>query len=143
MAYKNILVDTNICIDAALIRKPFVTNALKIIELSESGKINAQIAAHSFDTIFYLLRKDYSVSQRYTLIGEFRSVFKVAPVNQVIIDKALKLKWPDFEDAIHYQAALAAGCEAVITRNPNDFESDGLPVLSPQQFLAETSENDG
>lgn len=137
MAFKNILVDTNICIDAALIRKPFVSNALRIIELSESGVFNAHIAAHSFDTIFYLLRKDYSISQRYTLIGEFRSVFKVAQVNQEIIDDSLKLKWPDFEDAIHYRAALAAGCDALVTRNPNDFKTDDFPVLSPQQFLDE------
>ncbi len=70
-------------------------------------------------------------------------MFEVAPVNQKIIDKALKLKWPDFEDAIHYQAALAEGCDALVTRNPKDFKVDSFPVLTPQQFLDELHDNEG
>jgi predicted nucleic acid-binding protein len=82
MGFKRILIDTNICIDAALIRKPFATNALQIINLSQSVHVNAFIAAHTLDTIFYLLRKKIPVQQRYALLREFRSVFNIAAVTQ-------------------------------------------------------------
>ena len=49
--------------------------------------------------------------------------------------EALKLRWPDFEDAIHYRAALSAGCDAIVTRNPGDFKEAGLTVLTPPQLL--------
>jgi len=137
MGYKRILIDTNICIDAALIRKPFATNALQIINLSQSGYVNAFIAAHTLDTIFYLLRKKIPVQKRYALLREFRSVFNIASVTQEIIDSALELEWADFEDAIHYQAAVAAGCDAIVTRNPEDFIETIIPVLSPAQLLAD------
>jgi len=135
MTFNSILVDTNICIDAAIVRKPYVDNALKIVNLSDTGKVEVKISAHSFDTIYYVLRKDFSISKRYTLINELRSVFGVAPVTQRIIDRALDLKWKDFEDAIHYQAAISSACEAIVTRNPIDFEEAELPVLTPTQFL--------
>lgn len=137
MGFKRILIDTNICIDAALIRKPFVTNALQIIDLSQSGKVEAFVAAHTFDTIFYVLRKKISVQQRYALLKEFRSVFNIAAVTQEIIDRALQLEWPDLEDAIHYEAAVAVGCDAIVTRNPRYFHEISMPVISPEQVLAE------
>jgi len=135
MTYSRILVDTNICIDAAIVRKPFADTALKIINLSDSGEIEVKISAHSLGTIFYVLRKEFSISKRYALIEELRSVFGVAPVTQRIIDRALKLRWKDFEDAIHYHAALASDCDAIVTRNRSDFQESELPVLSPIQFL--------
>lgn len=135
MTFNRILVDTNICIDAAIVRKPYVDAALKIINLSDTGEIEVKISAHSFDTIYYVLRKEFSISKRYTLIDELRSVFGVAPVTKRIIDRALKLRWKDFEDAIQHEAAIASGCDAIVTRNRSDFQEAELPVLSPIQFL--------
>jgi len=135
MTFKRILIDTNICIDAAIVRKPYVDTALKIINLSDTGEIEVKISAHSFDTIYYVLRKEFSISKRYTLIDELRSVFGVAPVTEQIINRALKLRWKDFEDAIQYEAAIASGCDAIVTRNRSDFQEAELPVLSPIQLL--------
>lgn len=135
MVFKKVLIDANICIDAALYRKPFVDNALKIIERSQFGDFSGIVAAHSFDTIFYLLRSDLSNEQIYNFFRELRKAFDVADVSQSVIDNALRLNWPDFEDAIHYEAARLAGCQAIITRNGKDFSKSELPILSPNQFL--------
>ena len=137
MIYRTVLLDTTICIDVALYRLPYASDALKIIEKAQFENLNTIIAAHSFDTIFYILRKSYSLQKRYELIEELRSVSKIAPVTQHIIDEALELKWPDFEDAIHYRAAVAAGCDAIITRNPTDFKESDLEIITPGQLLSE------
>lgn len=137
MTYRTVLLDTNICIDAALYRLPYASDALKIIEESQFGNLKIMIAAHSFDTIFYILRRSYSLQKRYELNEEFRSVCKIAPVTHRIIDEALELKWFDFEDAIHYRAAVAAGCEAIVTRNLSDFKKCELEIITPGQLLSE------
>lgn len=143
MIYENVLLDTSICLDVILDRQPFAVKSGEIINKAEMGLFSAYIAAHSFDTLFYILKSRIGKPRAYEGIETLWNVCQVARVNQSMIDNALKDKWPDFEDAIHFQAALTAGCEAVVTRNPADFKSDGLPILSPQQLLAEISEKDG
>lgn len=125
MTSNRVLIDTSICIDAIQKREPFDVHAQIILDYSEKGIIDGLGAAHSFDTIFYILRQTASQQSVYQAIEGLRRTVDIANVSREVIDQALQLKWPDFEDAIHYQAALAAGCEAVVTRNPNDFKSDG------------------
>jgi len=142
MTLTNVLIDTNICLDAAQRRKPFYSNALRIIEISQFGNISGWIAAHSVDTIFYILKNNNSKKEVYTVLNGLRRAFKIAPVTQSIIDAALNLKWDDFEDAVHHEAARAVGCQAIITRNKTDFKDADLQVFSPQEFLDEINGQD-
>ncbi len=135
MATNKVLIDTNVCLDAAKRRKPFAKHATEILSRSEGREYNGFIAAHSFDTIFYFLLKKYSKSNAYKAIKGLRKAIQVSPVTQKVIDGALNLEWNDFEDAIHHESARAAGCEAIITRNKKDFEQADLKVLTPTEFL--------
>jgi len=71
----------------------------------------------------------------YKGLNLLHKAFGVAAVTQSIIDQAINSKWHDFEDAIHYEAAIASGCDAIVSRNTNDFSCSTLPVLSPAKFL--------
>lgn len=137
MTFNNVLLDTNVCLDAALFRKPFASRALKIFEECEDRSISLTISAHTFDTIFYLLSRDFSIEKTYELIIELRASSNVGLVDQSIIDQALSLKWPDFEDAIHYLIAIQTNCDAIITRDMSGFADSSVPVLSPVDFLAQ------
>lgn len=57
MIYNNVLLDTNVCLDVMLNRQPFAVKAGEIIDRTESGEITGSIAAHSFDTLFYIIEK--------------------------------------------------------------------------------------
>lgn len=135
MAITKVLIDTNVCLDAIQRRKPFAANAYEIIERSQRGEFEGMIAAHSFDTIFYFINKKVGYKKAYKGVRELRKAFDVAPVTKQVVDYALNAEWKDFEDAIHYEAARAEGCQAIVTRNENDFEQAGVPVLSPHRFL--------
>lgn len=135
MALMKALIDTNVCLDAAQRRKPFASAAVEILAQSENGTFTGYLSAHSFDTIFYILRKHGTKKSAYHGIEGLRKTIKIAPVSTKIIDQALAAEWDDFEDAIHYYAAKEAGCEAIITRNSSDFKQGELSVLSPIQFL--------
>lgn len=122
-----ILIDTNVCLDAALQRKPFAYASAKVLLYSENDIYNGLLASHSFDTIFYFLRQKYSYSKSYKAIEGLRKAVNIADVTKKVIDSAIALKWPDFEDAIHHEAALTAGCEAIVTRNEKDFRLLSCP----------------
>lgn len=42
----------------------------------------------------------------------------------------------DFEDAVQYYAAARVGAHVLITRNKKDFPVKGIPVLTPEEYLA-------
>lgn len=140
MALMKILIDTNLCLDAILSRKPFAVHALELVERSELGDFKGMIAAHSFDNLFYILSKKLSRKKAYKGLNEIRKAFDVTAVTPSVIDNALHSEWKDFEDAIHYHAARATGCDGIITRNSKDFDQTDLPIFSPIGFLEKLDE---
>jgi len=130
-----VLIDTHICLDALLNRKPFMIPALQLLEYSQQNVFQGMVAAHSFDTLFYLLNKKFTKEKTYKGLKILRKSYNILTVTGKIIDSALNAEWPDFEIAIHYQAALQSECDAIVTRNDVDFKNASLPVLSPHQFL--------
>lgn len=50
--------------------------------------------------------------------------------------RALAPTWPDFEDSVCAGAAEAAGCDALVTRDPSGFPDSPLPVVDPLTALA-------
>ncbi|MDZ7694346.1 MAG: PIN domain-containing protein [Balneolaceae bacterium] len=130
-----VLIDINICLDAIFYRKPFAAHAFELIERSQSGDFTGMVAAHSFDTLFYFLKKKTSRSKAYKGLKEIRRAFDVASVTSSVIDNALDSEWNDFEDAIHYFAAKSEKCEAIVTRNQKDFDRSDIAIISPSSFL--------
>jgi hypothetical protein len=56
----------------------------------------------------------------------------------VEIEFALSSSFKDFEDAVQQFAAKAEGSiGAIVTRNKTDYSASELPVLSPDEFLAQ------
>lgn len=135
MTFKSILIDTNVCLDVMQKRKPFYLQAAKILDGSEKSLYQGYVAAHTFDTLFYILTKKYQTEYVYRAIDGLRKTIQIAPVTEKIIDEAISLKWPDFEDAIHYLTAIHSNCDAIITRDTSGFTESSIPVLSPVEFL--------
>jgi hypothetical protein len=49
--------------------------------------------------------------------------------------RARSLQLTDFEDAALASAAVASGCELIITRNVPDFSSSPVPAITPEESL--------
>lgn len=131
-----VLIDTNICLDAAMRRQPFASDAIEILSRSEMGEVQGYLSAHSFDTLFYLLTKSYDYKIAYSALKGLRKAVQVAPVTEKVIDDALFLNWKDFEDAVHHECAKESKCNLIISRNKKDFSNSDLPVLEPDEFLS-------
>jgi len=63
-------------------------------------------------------------------------LFEVAPVDRDVLDGALDIDFPDYEDAVLHEAARAAGANVIVTRDRDDFVNSAIPALDPSELLA-------
>ena len=135
MAELRLLIDANVILDVLLNRKPHSDAAAQVLEYCRQNRENAFVAAHHVTTIFYLYAKDRNVETARVALLDLGSLLRIAPVDQGVIDGALALPYGDFEDAVTMMAAVGAGADYVIKRNPGDFRYGPLPVLSAAELL--------
>lgn len=73
--------------------------------------------------------------QAIKAVQKLLTIFEVAAVDRLVIEHALALGWPDFEDAVQMAAAVQAGTNYLVTRNPQDFKDELVSVLHPDDLL--------
>lgn len=131
-----LLLDVNVLLDALLDRKPHSAASGAVWNSVERRKCDAVLGAHSITTIHYLISKESGAVKAKQTIGLLLSVFGIAPVNEKTIREALRLDWPDFEDAVTAATAASAGCDAIVTRDPKGFSLSPIRVLTPESAAA-------
>jgi hypothetical protein len=57
------------------------------------------------------------------------------------LELANTLTGTDFEDDLQIACAHLTGLDAIVTRNPKDFKSATIPVLTPSELLAQLSQS--
>ena len=122
--------DTDVILDALLLRPRHADAALEIFNRVHRGELVATIGASTVDTIFYLLSRSLSASDARAEVGALLGVVQVQPVNRRLLTLALHRQGRDFEDDLQMEAALAAGCEVLFTRNLRDFEKSSVRMFS-------------
>ncbi|MFM2359140.1 MAG: hypothetical protein RLY16_1133 [Bacteroidota bacterium] len=80
-----------------------------------------------------MLRAQDSSANSRLLIGKFKSLVQVLPVDSRTIDLAIV---SDFEDAIQYACAIENNLETIITRNIKNYKKATISVFTPELFLS-------
>lgn len=132
----NVLIDTNVILDAMLSRSPFGEAAQKLFIMAAEEKINACITASCVTDIYYLLHKHLhdDTKCRQELLKLF-TLFNILDVTGSDCEKALELPIPDYEDALLAACAKRGKIECIITRNIKDFNGSSVKAISPDDFL--------
>jgi predicted nucleic acid-binding protein len=133
---KSVLCDINVILDIFLKRDPFYAPAARLFTLIEEKKLHGYLSAQSFPTLFYILSKELKREKAVRILEKVRIVFRVAAVDERVIDLSLASTFKDFEDAVQYYSALHVRADFLITRNKSDYRVDRLPVMTPEEFLA-------
>ena len=130
---KQIFIDTNVIIDFLADRSPFSEYAAILFQLAKENKIKIYISAISFNNTYYILRKVASHRKALNLISEIEEYVGIQETNRIILRKAIKSKFNDFEDAIQYYSAIQLSkIDIITTRDIKGFKKSELPVLSPE-----------
>ncbi|MDE6030874.1 MAG: PIN domain-containing protein, partial [Oscillospiraceae bacterium] len=123
-----ILIDTNVLLDFLSQREPFYTPAKKIISLCTEESIEGCVAAHSITNAFYILRKEFSLSERRKMLIRLCEMFVVVGIDKHKLMSALSnLEFEDMEDCLQYECAECVNADYIVTRNVKDFALSGIP----------------
>ena len=133
---KIVLCDINFILDIFLRREPFYSPAARVFKKIEEKELKGYLCALSFPTLFYLLSKELRRDRAMKTLEKVRLVFRVAAVDERVIDLALASDFKDYEDAVQYYSAVRIKADCIITRNKADYIADTMPILTPEEFLA-------
>jgi predicted nucleic acid-binding protein len=129
---KRILLDVNVVLDVLLDRNPHAEASASAWAAVESGAATGMLAGHGVTTIHYLVQKELGSVKAKRILSTILRVFAVAGVDGAVIQEALQLPCPDFEDAVTAAAARHAGCDCIVTRDPRGFRGSPVQPLTPE-----------
>jgi predicted nucleic acid-binding protein len=129
-----VLFDTNVVLDLLLDREPFSLNAARCFSKVEAGEIEGWLCGTTVTTLHYLIKKSAGAAKALEGISLLLSLFEIAPVNKSTLERALKLPFKDFEDAVLHESARLVNVDVIVTRNPADFRHSIVPVRLPEEL---------
>lgn len=131
-----ILIDTNILLDYLLERDPFFEDAKKVILSCTEGDTKGCIAAHSISNMFFILRKDYTASERREILSSLCTIFDVEGIDKAKLLAGLaNEEFSDFEDCLQMECAKSYGAEYIVTRNVADYSASEIKAILPSEYL--------
>lgn len=131
-----VLVDTNILLDVIQRRQPHDVAATRVWDLVERKAVDGYVSAISFNNVFYVARKKAGVGPAMDAVRAVRSVFKVVPLDDELLEQAITATTEDLEDAIQAAAARRVGADHLVTRNGKDFAPFEVSAVTAEEFLA-------
>lgn len=131
-----VLFDTNVLLDLLLEREPYVDVAERLLSLADSARLEGVVCADAPTTIDYVATKAIGPRRSRRMIAEFLRICTVAPVDRAVLERALRVDIPDFEDAVVHEAARSADAAAIVTRDAEGFARGSIPALDPLELLS-------
>lgn len=129
-----LLFDTNVVLDVMLDREPHVAASAEVLSRVEAGDVTGCICATTVTTIHYLATRALGAARSLGEVRKLLSLFELAPVNRTVLETALDLGFPDYEDAVLHEAARQVSAQGIVTRNSRHFKKASLPVYTPEEL---------
>ena len=140
-----VFLDTNVILEFFIERED-VRTAAQLFNRLKDEKADMYMSDGSFYTMLFLI--DKYLRKELGLTGEVRiatlrslavkllkAISVVEHDNESLLRGVEDMQFKDIEDSCQYQAAVAAGCDYIITYNVKDYPHTLLPVFSPSDFL--------
>jgi predicted nucleic acid-binding protein len=128
-------IDCNILIDWLLEREPFSYYATKIIELAENKEIEAYVSALTLANTYYIISKELNRKVADEFLKDSLKLFQFIDITKNTIKEAIQKKNKDFEDDLHYHAAVVNKLDYLITRNKKDFKKTNIILADSEEFI--------
>lgn len=134
-----LLIDTNIVIDLLSKREAYYQEAAQVFSLADKKEITLTISSLTFANTNYILSKLTSAKEAREILRKFKVLVEIINLDDRIIELAISdVQFPDFEDGLQYYSAIENNIDLIITRNKKGFKKSKLPVLTAQEYMAQT-----
>ena len=127
--------DTNIIVDVLLRRMPFCVDSAAVLELCQSGRVDACFSSLSVWNVVYLLRKTCAQTDLQQRLLSLAKIVDLVDVTAEEMTRALRENKSDFEDTVQMICAQDNGADIIVTRDKSGFSSSSVPVMTPTEFL--------
>lgn len=131
-----LLIDTNIILDVLMNRQEFVKESALIWKLCEIEQMEGYISTLTFSNIVYIMRKELTPDICQDVFSKLKLIFRFADLSHSILERAVEMKWKDFEDALQSATAEQIKADYIITRNVRDFNNSSVMAFTPAELLA-------
>ncbi|HQV68715.1 MAG TPA: PIN domain-containing protein [Thermoflexales bacterium] len=132
---RRVFVDSDVILDVALAREPFVTSSKMTLGVLENGLMMGFVSANGLANLYYVLRKAGGDAKARKFLGSLLKYLSVLPITHANVSDALASGFADLEDAMQYFCAQTNQCDAIITRNLADYRKSKIAIYTPTEFL--------
>lgn len=130
-----LFIDSDVLLDAILIRAPFDDFAIKVLSLVDREDYILYASAHSLLNVYYVASKIAGKTAAMKSISLLEQKLNIAPTHNLAVRIALSSDFNDFEDAVQYAIALENKCKIIVTRNIRDYTKSSIPVMTAEQYI--------
>jgi len=107
-----------------------------VLRLCVQQKCSGYIAGHTITNIFYILRKQFSASERKDLLLKLCEFIEVAGIQKKeVIDALTNEDFDDLEDRLQVECAKTVNADYIITRDIIDFSASPIPAILPEELV--------
>jgi predicted nucleic acid-binding protein len=131
-----VMIDVNVALDVILERQPRLEDSRGVWDACHDTRIVGHLIATAMTNIFYIARRLIGTEKARVAVGMCLATLEIIPVGRPELEQGHVLAGTDLEDNVSMACALAAGLDAIVTRDPGGFAGSPIPVLSPAQLLA-------
>jgi predicted nucleic acid-binding protein len=132
-----ILVDVNVFIDVMTKRANWEGSIRTLNLVRRSPEVEGWTSALTVPLLYFFRLRIANEGQARTDAQASVKGFRLVPLTEELIAKALASALPDFEDNIQLASAEAVSANHVITRNKKHFQPTQLSILTPEEWLTE------
>lgn len=130
-----VLLDTNVLLDLALRREPWLTEARSMWDARDAREIICYVPASALTDLYYISRKQVGNVQAGQVVRNCLANFEICTVNRLVLEYALTLPGNDFENNVMIACALAETVDLIVTRNVGDFKHSPIQAVEPPGVL--------
>lgn len=132
----SVLVDTNVILDVAEVREPWLVDSLTLLDLIRNGRLRGFVAGHSLTTIGYVVRRARGAPAALEAVSRTLNILDVVPLGTTDFREAVDMGLSDFEDAVQAVACLRAGASVLATRNERDYRGAPVATRTPAAIVS-------
>lgn len=133
-----LLLEDSIVMDVLRDDEDTVDGSAAVLSIIEAGYASGYVTPHGVIRIYDSLRSHMSRSRTHGVMADIMSLVSTATVTDEVIMEALSFGWSDFRHAIIGAAAIHNDISYLIVRQPKNYRSLRLPVLTPEEFVAQS-----
>ncbi len=124
-----VMVDTDLILEAFINRESFVADAEEAVELLQSHGIRGYISEPGIEKIHSVISRLATHKIAKEVISVIKEWIEVYPVDASLIEQARSFNIRDLESALELACAIKNKIGAILTHNPELFEGEYFPIL--------------